>query len=912
MPLTLLSVSPAPGTHDVPVDSNIVLTFNAPVQAGSGGIYLSNIFHSPSGYVDIRSERVTISGNTVTIHAELGSGRDYTLMVPSGLVNDANGAPLATEKTVEFSTGYLTSPVHKTGTPDIDLLQGSTAADVIDGGAGNDIIDGWGGNDELSGGAGDDYLYGGGGNSWLDGGDGNDYLFSGDTSNVQPVSGGNHTLIGGAGNDDLFARDPDTALLQGGDGNDLISAYFLRMGVGTATMEGGNGDDTLAVGQEGHAGIRATMTGGAGRDTFSLHDSYSQSPHVVTDFQPGQDTIDLTIIPALRAYTHGNPLGAAGYLRLQQQGADTVIFIDDDGAAGLAETWHPLLILQNVALSSLRDSDFTGQMRLDGSDTGLQWQGTAGDNELTATIQNDTLLGGAGNDTLSALSGDDVVDGGDGDDHLLGGAGDDKLSGGNGNDWIGSEFSSSSGNDDGDDTLDGGAGDDHIYESHGNNTIAGGDGNDTLYVWGGTNRVSGGAGKDVIIADGGTDIVDGGDGNDIIRVHKTYYEFDADVTATGGAGRDRYEFAPALKHPVTITDFATGAGGDILDPFTLFDSPRQSNLFLDGQLRLQQSGNDTLLQFLPAGSSGNNSFRTAAVLLNTKVEALTHDNFAQGIHPSGGSLGETFTGEAGPDQITGGFLDDVIDGLGGNDVLNGENGNDTISGGDGNDQLSGGGGNDILHGGAGNDLLTGGDGANTIDGGAGLDTAKLYATYLLDPSQHMTFDHGTVRIEHANYGDSGSVDTYTNVERFQIQSASLMYPTVTGVAYDIDGNAGKVYRLYKAAFDRTPDDKGFSFWLQHADKGLSMAEIGKTFTQSQEFRDLYGAAPSNADFVNHLYHNVLHRDPEPEGYNFWLTALNEKRATPADLLNIFAESKENTEAVAELIGNGIKYQQYYF
>jgi hypothetical protein len=27
---------------------------------------------------------------------------------------------------------------------------------------------------------------------------------------------------------------------------------------------------------------------------------------------------------------------------------------------------------------------------------------------------------------------------------------------------------------------------------------------------------------------------------------------------------------------------------------------------------------------------------------------------------------------------------------------------------------------------------------------------------------------------------------------------------------------------------------------------------------------------------------------------------------------IFAESKENTDAVAQLIGNGIKYQVYYF
>lgn len=908
---TLLSVSPAPGAHDFPIDSDIVLTFSAPVQAGDGGIYLSNVFEAPAAAIDIHSDRVTISGNTVTIHADLASGRDYALLVPSGLVSGVDGAPLAATQTIEFSTGYLSTPVHKTGTPDADLLQGSTGADAIDGGAGNDTIDGWGGNDTLAGGAGNDILFGGGGDDRLDGGDGNDWLYSGDTSNNQPVSGGHDVLTGGAGDDGLRVRDPDSALAQGGDGNDMITTDFLRMGAGTATMEGGNGDDTLVVWQDGHAGIRATMTGGAGHDTFMLYASYAQSTHVVTDFQPGEDTIDLTNIPSLQAYTHGNPLGAAGYLHLEQQGSDTLVSIDDDGAAGQAETWHPLLLLQNVALSSLSDTDFAGHMRLDGSDTGLQWQGTAGDDHLTGTIQNDTLSGGAGNDILSALSGDDVVDGGDGDDHLDGGTGNDHLFGGNGNDWIGSD-SGLIGVDDGDDTLDGGAGDDHLSESGGHNTLIGGDGNDEIHVAGGVNRIFGGAGKDVIIAEGGVNTVDGGDGNDIIRAVKSYYAFDADVTATSGAGRDRYEFTPALKHPVTITDFATGAGGDILDPFTLFVIPQQSNMFLNGQLRLVQSGDDTLLQFLPEGLSGNDNFRTAAVLLNTRVDALTHDNFAQGIHPSGGSLGETFIGDDGPDQITGGFLDDVIDGVGGADVLSGGRGNDTISGGDGDDSINGDGGNDILSGGAGNDTLTGGDGNNTVDGGAGIDTARLYASYVLDPSQHMTRENGTVRIEHADYTGATYVDTYTNVERFEIVSASLMYPTVTGVAYDIDGNAGKVYRLYKAAFDRAPDDVGYSFWLHHADNGVSLAEIGRQFAQSQEFRDLYGAAPSNADFVSHLYHNVLHRDPEAEGYDFWLTALNEKRATQADLLNIFAESKENTEAVAQLIGNGIKYQVHYF
>lgn len=56
---------------------------------------------------------------------------------------------------------------------------------------------------------------------------------------------------------------------------------------------------------------------------------------------------------------------------------------------------------------------------------GLRLQGTAGDDVLIGSEEDDVLAGAGGADTLVGLGGDDVLDGGEGADLMLGGKGDD-------------------------------------------------------------------------------------------------------------------------------------------------------------------------------------------------------------------------------------------------------------------------------------------------------------------------------------------------------------------------------------------------------------------------------------------------------------------------------------------------------
>src|SRR5690606_20833944 len=77
------------------------------------------------------------------------------------------------------------------------------------------------------------------------------------------------------------------------------------------------------------------------------------------------------------------------------------------------------------------------------------------------------------------------------------------------------------------------------------------------------------------------------------------------------------------------------------------------------------------------------------------------------------------------------------------------------------------------------------------------------------------------------------------------------------------------YRLYGGAFDRTPDEAGFLFWVDYLDAGSSLSDAAAGFIASAEFAALYGSSLSNPDFVAQLYLNVLGRPGEAAGVDFW-------------------------------------------
>jgi hypothetical protein len=122
-----------------------------------------------------------------------------------------------------------------------------------------------------------------------------------------------------------------------------------------------------------------------------------------------------------------------------------------------------------------------------------------------------------------------------------------------------------------------------------------------------------------------------------------------------------------------------------------------------------------------------------------------------------------------------------------------------------------------------------------------------------------------------------------------------------------ESNAGRLYRLYRAAFNREPDPQGLGSWMSYLGGGGTLESTANLFITSPEAIQRYGANPSNSEFVNLLYRNVLGREPDPEGFQNWINYLASGAGTRSDALIQFSESAEHKAARAPLIQNGIPY-----
>jgi serralysin len=217
-----------------------------------------------------------------------------------------------------------------------------------------------------------------------------------------------------------------------------------------------------------------------------------------------------------------------------------------------------------------------------------------------------------------------------------------------------------------------------------------------------------------------------------------------------------------------------------------------------------------------------------------------------------------------------------------------------LTGGSGNDKLTGNDADNILRGGAGNDTLAGGAGSDTLDGQEGLDVAAYSGK-----ARSFTISIGQGNARVTDGATPGEHDTLQGIERLRFDDA--------WIALDIDGVAGQAYRLYQAAFDRTPDAVGLGYWIDRMDHGASLDSVAAAFIGSAEWLSAYGAAPGNRDLLTKLYQNILGRAPDQGGFDFWLGHLDGGTVSAVSLLTQFSESVENQHAVIDIIGGGITF-----
>lgn len=196
---------------------------------------------------------------------------------------------------------------------------------------------------------------------------------------------------------------------------------------------------------------------------------------------------------------------------------------------------------------------------------------------------------------------------------------------------------------------------------------------------------------------------------------------------------------------------------------------------------------------------------------------------------------------------------------------------------------------------ANDDILVGNAGNNALSGLGGLDTVRY--TGLRD---NYTIEHSTNGFTVRSVADG--FDSLLGIERIQFGDSA--------VALDLEGIGGKAYRLYTAVLARAPDEAGLGFWIDKLDEGIPMLTVADGFLRSDEFKAIYGTNLTNAQYVDKLYQNVLHRQLDQAGFDFWVAAIEQHGVSRAEILTSFSESNENKAQVIGTIEHGIDFQPW--
>lgn len=761
-----------------------------------------------------------------------------------------------------------------TGTSGADSLTGTSGNDTLIGAAGNDSLFGGAGHDFIDAGPGDDNIsyVNDAGNDTVWGGDGNDYInFYLDT--------GQKLILAGTGNDTVYGSDGGNSI-EGGDGNDTLFG-----GDGRDSLSGGPGDDSL-YGADGNDTLIGgpgsdTVWGGAGNDTYIITDR--------SDYIYDSGGVDTALVSASFvkipsnieniSYTNGAQPIPYWISALLPDDANGAIF---SNYLGSAKTFYFAFPSAIPSYSPSRDA--TGFLAFNAS----QIESTR---STLAYIQ--TLIDVRFVESTTAARANTLT-------------------------FASNDQSSSAG-----------------YAIYPDDSLRGSDvfiDNSARY----STFTPGTYGALLLIHEIGH----------AIGLKHPFDEKDADGDV---------DDPPYLQGTEDSTEWTVMTYNDLTDHYQLAFRPLDiaALQYLYGPATNQRTGNDTYRPSMTEGTFVWDGAGTDTIDLVTATAGVTAyltpgywsyvGQKAERITAPGqftvnfGSQIENLSGSRFADLLYGNSLDNVFITNGGNDTVIGGLGIDTIqfsatranytivasaAGGLKISTLSA--SEEVLLLGVEklvfadttsdlsrftasslNDLLVASEASETIDGGAGVDTVTYKVslsgvTITRNAVNDLSVtDAAFISPDNLSYQGVGE-DRLLNVERIRFSDTAL--------AFDIDGIAGKGFRIYKAAFNRNPDESGLGYWIGQMDGGMDLLEVSSRFIDSAEFRALYGANPSNADFLTKVYSNVLGRAPDASGYAWWLNAMNtDATKTKAKVLADFSESPENKDGTEQLVLMGIEY-----
>jgi Ca2+-binding RTX toxin-like protein len=740
-----------------------------------------------------------------------------------------------------------------TGDDGNNWLSGGEGCDVLEGGLGDDIILG---EKDLAAPWSDSHIFWGGSYAGIPEIDTVSFAHAARGETVDPGADQRHPALptgvayGGDGLDtimvcqnfvlsgynDVFMGSPIwnyTYKVWGGDGNDLINintgfATGHQWDTGTNSLYGGNGDDVLIGGDsnllqsyiskdviDGGSGAD-TMTGGTGYDIFeftSASDLSLEADHI-TDFAPGDDTLDFSAVTGLSFIGTAAFSGAAGQLRYVLQNGQTVLQLDadgdkqadgllvlDNGAFALSETTagSKILVADDGAAPVL-----VGLSPDNGSTIGGSWP------PITLTFNEAVRIGSgkiglydasgllfeidAASSYVSAVGNTVTISGAFGferghsyyikvsDGAIVDGAGHAFTGLSSPSSWTFTLTSANTGP-----VLQSG---DVAKGSSGaslNPTI-------TLtfdkpvHAISGTIMISNSQANTPFITISATDSSQVTvSGNSLIikptaaLFGSTQYEITTGNLIVADAAGNRNEaridaissvlFTTVARQDTTAPTLisATPSSGSSVSPganivLTFSEAVRPgytwsvTGLSYDNCFWITRASDGHLIKSISASDTSQVTISGNQVIINPNVDLPGDTAFivsygAYALQDMAGNFvgGQDISGLA---PITGQFTATTFTTT---SEINGTKSNDVLPGTAGNDVLSGLGGNDTLYGYAGNDTLRGGAGSNTLDGGAGTDTAAFAGQA---PDYFVSVSGGVTTVMGV-----GETDTLTNIEK---------------------------------------------------------------------------------------------------------------------------------------------------
>ena len=317
---------------------------------------------------------------------------------------------------------------------------------------------------------------------------------------------------------------------------------------------------------------------------------------------------------------------------------------------------------------------------------------------------------------------------------------------------------------DGDDLINGGLGNDTIRGGTGIDNINGGEGDDTL---------SAGPNAQYTATDysfNTSDFIDGGTGTDTVLIN--YQSIVSIATGQPFAVNCLFSAAGAAQvilngifyaeniQNVERASIYTGGADDIIGGTRGDDIINVGNGddVVDGS-----AGNDTISDALGtididggAGTADKLNLYRGADTLAVEFSAVTGLLRVGGVNMGSAVNVEQFV-------VSGGSAGDTLTGNGNIGQYYGLDGNDTINGGSGNETIQGGFGDDILNGGGGNDIIEDGFGKDSINAGAGDDLVNFYAFGFFESGESYIGGSGTDRLDF----------NFSSVTSFNLSTATI-------------------------------------------------------------------------------------------------------------------------------------------